>query len=63
MLFKLLNDGSFGLSGVDRLRFRADHAQEMALLDSWERKGIIRFESDKYFVTLTLPAYGCENDS
>jgi hypothetical protein len=52
LLEALFNRGDFGLSGVDRLRFRADHSSEMSVIDTLERTGMIRVEGNLSFITL-----------
>jgi len=52
LLDELFNRSDFGLSGVDRLRFRADHSLEIAVIDMLERTCMIRVEGNRSFITL-----------
>lgn len=52
LLQDLFEATDFGRKGVKRLRYRTDHIHDASRIDWCERTGLIRLESDHYFLSL-----------
>jgi len=52
LLQNLFEATDFGRKGVNKLRFRVDHITDAPRIDLCERTGLIRLESEFYFLTL-----------
>jgi hypothetical protein len=63
LLEDLFKRSQFGFSGVDRLRFRADHRLEIAAIDAFERAGMICVEGTESYITLWAIAELSSNEA